>query len=147
MEKHKYYHKKIIMKIKTRKNGSAFLMTVFAVAMLSALVMGMLQISTEEILIMQNQIHAAEATATAEAGINDAFAQIWEDPNAIDTFPITNPFNGGTYTVSVEGVLPDPNIISEAVTADNFIARVKADITIKDAAPYVIRIDKLRINE
>ncbi|MCK4752232.1 MAG: hypothetical protein KAS75_02215 [Planctomycetes bacterium] len=135
------------MKIKIRKNGSALLITVFAVAMLAALVMGMLQITTEEIMLMQNNLYAAEATATAEAGLNDAFAQIWDDPNCITTFPFTTPFNGGSYTVSSEGVLPDPNIISEATTAEGFVARVKADITIKDVTPYVIMIDELRTNE
>ena len=50
-------------------------MTVFVVALLSAMVMGMLQINVEEIRIMHNQIRAAEALAVAEAGLNDALAE------------------------------------------------------------------------
>ena len=41
------------------------LMVVFIVALLSTVVMGMLQINTEEIQLMQNHIYAAEALATA----------------------------------------------------------------------------------
>jgi len=123
-------------------------MVVFVVALLSALVMGMLQMNTEEIQLMQNHIYAAEALAIAEAGLNDAFAQIGEDSSCIDDFPFTESFNGGSYTVSAEGSLPDPNIISESTTLQGFVAEVKAEITVAASGPlYVIRIDSLRINE
>ena len=54
-------------------------MVVFVAALLSAVVMGMLEINTEEIQLMQNGVYAAEALAVAEAGLNDAFAQIRQD--------------------------------------------------------------------
>ena len=135
------------MKISLKNNGSVLLLTVFTVAMLSALVVGILQITTEEIQLMQNHIYAAEATATAEAGLNDAFAQIRVDPNCVSGMSIGESFNGGSYSVTSEGALPDPNIISEGTSSQGYVARVKADITVKDTTPYVIRIDNLRVNE
>jgi len=135
------------MTFKRYYNGSVFLVTVFVIALLATITAGILQLSAEELKISSNQLNAAEALATAEAGLNDAFARIREDSSCIDTFPFTESFNGGSYTVSAEGSLPDPNIISEATSAAGFVARVKAEVTIGSTSPYIIRIDKLRVNE
>jgi hypothetical protein len=124
-----------------RNNGSVLLMTVFVIALLSALVMGMLQMTTEEIQLMQNQVWAAQALATAEAGLNDALARIrlGNDPNISG-----EPFNDGLYTVVVDG----STITSTGTSAQDFVARVQADITVGGSGPpYIIRIDNLRINE
>jgi Tfp pilus assembly protein PilX len=141
-----YDHKKA-MKIIRRNNGSVLIVVIFVIAFLSAVTIGILQMNTEEIQLMQNQVYAAQALATAEAGLNDAFARIRADSNSIDDFPFTESFNGGSYDVSAEGSLPDPNIISEGTTSQGFTAIVKADVTIGTSSPYVIRIDNLRINE
>jgi len=119
---------------------------IFLILMLSALVIGMLEIDTEEIQIMRNQIFAVEAMATAEAGLNKAFYQIRVDPNWNAGFT-NQAFNGGTYTVTVEGAKPDPNIISTGVTSHGYQTRVKAEISIGTTSPHIIRVDKLRINE
>ena len=71
------------MKVKVKNNGMVFLITVFVIALLAVLTMGILQMNTEEIQLMQNQIYAAEALVTAEAGLNDAFAEIRADDDAI----------------------------------------------------------------
>jgi len=136
------------MKTKRNNNGSVLLIVVFAIVLLSMLTVGILQMNAEEIQLMQNQIRAVEALATAEAGLNDAFSRIRVDADSIVDFPFTESFNGGSYTVlAVEGSLPDPNITSEGTTSQGFIARVKADITVSTSSPYIIRIDNLRINE
>jgi Tfp pilus assembly protein PilX len=128
---------------KLRNSGSVLLMTVFVVALLSALVMGMLQMNTEEIQLMQNNIYAAEATATAEAGLNDALAQIRTNAAWSAGF-INKSFNGGSYTVVVSG----STITSTGTSAKEFVSRLETDITVTSAGPpYVIRIDSLRINE
>ncbi len=130
------------------RNGSVLIVVIFVIALLSAVTIGILQMNTEEIQLMQNQIYAAQALATAEAGLNDAFGRIRDDSSSIDDFPFTSVFNGGSYTVlAVEGSLPDPNIISEGTSLQGFTASVKADVTIGTGSPYVIRIDNLRINE
>ena len=128
------------MKVELKDNGSVLLIVVFVVALLSAVAMGILQLNTEEIQLMQNQIDAAQAVATAEAGLNDALARIRQgsDPNISD-----EPFNGGSYTVEAGGA----TITSTGTTAQGFVARVEADITTGTTSPYIIRIDNLRINE
>jgi len=130
------------MKMLMRHNGSVFLMVVFVIALLSALVVGILQMNTEEIQLVRNQICAAEALATVEAGLNDAFSEIRTDPNWTTGFT-DKAFNGGSYTVDVN----DSTITSTGTSAQGFVAKVSADITIGSSSPYVIRIDNLRINE
>lgn len=137
------------MKRILKNNGSVLLIVVFAVAMLSAVTVGILEMHTEEIQLMQNQVNGVQAIAVAEAGLNDAFAQIRSDSSWTPDGSYTNKsFPGyGTYTVTYEGSLPDPNITSVGTTSLGYIARVKADITVGSGSPYVIRIDNLRINE
>ena len=135
------------MKAKLKNNGSVFLMTIFVIALLAALTVGILQMNTEEIQLAQNQIYAAEAMAVAEAGLNDAFARIREDSSCISGFPFTESFNGGSYSVTSGNSLPKPSIVSTASSSRGFVARVEADITVGGSAPHLIRIDQLRINE
>ncbi len=131
---------------KISNGGTVLLMTVFIIALLGALVMGIAQLNTEEVQIVRNQIHAAEAMAVAEAGLNNVFAEIREDSGWVDGF-IDEPFNGGEYDVYIDGDLPNLTIVSEGTSSQNFVARVAADITVGGTYPYIIRIDSLRINE
>jgi len=130
------------MGTRLRNNGSVILMAIFATALLSALVMGMLQMNTEEIQIVQNQILAAEAMATAEAGLNDALSELRVDPNWNAGFT-DKAFNAGSYTVNVNG----STITSTGTSSQGFVGRAQADVTIASTSPYVIRIDHFRINE
>lgn len=130
------------MKDSTDKNGSVLLITVFVIAFLSALAMGMLQMNTEEIQIMQNQIFAAEAIATAEAGLNDALSELRADPNWNAGFT-DKAFNSGSYTVDVNGT----TITSTGTSSQGFVGRAQAEVTITSTSPCVIRIDHFRINE
>ncbi len=139
------YGREVTMKATRKNNGSVLLVVVFAAALLSAITIGILQMSTEEIQLMQNQIGATEALATAEAGLNDAFARIRQgsDPNIAG-----EPFNGGSYTVTAgASAVSDLLITSTGTTSQGFVARVEADITVGSSSPYIVRIDKLRINE
>ena len=137
------------MKAKRRRNnGSILLIVIFVIALLSALVIGMLQMNTEEIQLMQNQIYATQALVTAEAGLNDAFSELRDDDEWVG--PLTNePFNDGLYNVSVTGTLPNLTISSEGISAQGFVVRVKADVTVdtSDSSDHTIRIDNLRVNE
>lgn len=133
--------------MKTKQNnGSVFLLVVFVAALLAVLVAGMLQMNTEEIQIMRNQIYAAEALAIAEAGLNDAFAEIRVDDEWDDGFEDKS-FAGGSYSVDVEGDLPNLTVVSEGTSAQSFVAKIGADITVGSSSPYVIRIDNLRFND
>ncbi len=131
-----------------RNIGSVMLIAIFAIALLSALVIGILQMNTEEIQLMQNQIYAAQALFTAEAGLNDAFSELRDDDEWVG--PVTDePFNDGLYNVSVTGTLPNLAISSEGISSQGFVARVQANVTVdtSDSSDHTIRIDNLRINE
>ncbi len=131
-----------------RNIGSIMLIAIFAIALLSAMVIGILQMNTEEIQLMQNQIYAAQALFTAEAGLNHAFSELRDDDEWVG--PLTNePFNDGLYNVSVTGTLPNLTISSEGISAQGFVARVEADVTVdtSNSSDHTIRIDNLRVNE
>jgi Tfp pilus assembly protein PilX len=134
------------MRIKFENNGSALMVTVFAVAVLAVLTIGILQINTEELQIARNQIYATQALATAEAGLNDAFVQFRADPNWMSGF-VNKAFADDTYTVTVAGTFPTFTVTSTGVTAQGYTARMSADLTMGTQQPYVVRIDELRINE
>ena len=95
---------------------------------------------------MRNQIYAAEALATAEAGLIDAFSELREDSSWNSGFS-TESFNNRSCTVTVSGTLPNLTITSTGTSSQGFVVRIEADITVSSTSPYVIRIDNLRINE
>ncbi|MBW8015215.1 MAG: hypothetical protein FVQ82_03440 [Planctomycetes bacterium] len=133
------------MKKKWNRNGSVLLVVVFAIALLTTLVTGMLQMNTEELMLMQNQVSAAETLAIANAGLNDAFAELRSNSSWNSGFTDKS-FSDGTYTVTVSGTLPSLTVESTSLL-NGFTARLAADMTVSTASPYVIRIDQLRINE
>ena len=128
----------------SRKNtGSVLLMVVLLTALLAATVAGHLQVNMAEIQLMQNHIGGAEALATAEAGLNDALAQLRADRHWRRGYT-DKAFNDGSYSVTVDG----STIHSTAITASGFTAAMEAEVTVApDGPPHVIRIDSLRINE
>ncbi len=135
------------MKVKHKNSGVVMLITIFIVALLSAAVMGIMQINRNEIQLVQDQIFAAQAIATAEAGLNNAFARIIVNDEWIDGFD-AKVFDGGFYNVSVTGTLPNRTIISEGTTSHDFVARVEAEVTVSTSgSDNIIRIDNLRVNE
>ena len=133
------------MKEKWNKNGSVLLVVVFAVALLTVLVTGILQMNTEELMLMQNQINAVETLEIANAGINDAFAELRNDSSWNSGFTDKS-FFGGTYTVTVSGTLPSLIVESTAILS-GFTARVAADLTVSSETPHILRIDQFRMNE
>ncbi len=122
------------------------LIAIFVIALLAVVVMGMLQLSTEEIKLVHNQISAAHALAVAEAGLNDAFSELRVDSSWNSGFT-DKAFNGGSYTVTVSGSLPNLTVESTGTSSQGFVARVGSDVTVSSSSPYIIRIDNLRINE
>ncbi len=134
------------MKTTQKHNGSVLIVVVFAAALMATLVAGILQLNIEQIQIMKNEIFAAQALAIADAGLADAFSELRGNPNWSTGFSGKS-FGGGSYTVTVAGTPPDPNVTSTGTSPQGFEARVVAEITIGSTNPYVIRIDKLSINE
>lgn len=134
-----------MMKIRTKNKGSVLLIAVFAIALLATLVAGILQMNTEEIMLMQNHIASAQAHATAEAGLHEAFSQLRTNSGWTAGFT-GKPFEGGSYDVGVTGTLPNITVESTGTSSQGFTSRVQADITLSDSSPYIIRIDAMRIN-
>ena len=125
-----------------RNHGVVLIAVVFVAALLAAIVMGMLQINTEEIQVMRNHIRAAEALAVAEAGLNDALAHLRVDADWDAGFA-DKVFAGGTYTVTVK----DGRITSMGTSSRGYVARVEADVTVSSgSAPHVVEIDRVKVN-
>lgn len=122
------------------------MITIFATALLSAITIGILQINTEEIQLMRNQIYAAEALAIAEAGLNDAFSELRVDMNWDSGFS-NKVFDDDSYTVTVSGTLPNLTITSTGTSSHGFVVRVEADIAVGSISPYIIGINSLKVNE
>lgn len=134
------------MSLKCRNVGSALLLVIFIIALLAAVVMGMLQINTEEIQIMRNQIYLAEAQATAEAGMHDMFYRIQTDWQW-DGYVVTENFNGGSYTVTASGTKPNLTVESTGTSAQGFVCRAQVDLVVGDSPyPYPIRLNNFKIN-
>jgi hypothetical protein len=129
-----------------RHTGTVLLIVIFVVALSAAVVAGMLQLNTEEIMLVHNHISAVKALAVAEAGLNDAFSELRADSGWNSGF-VAKSFNGGSYTVTVDANLPTLTVLSTGTSSTGFIARVEADVTVSSGSPYILRIDHLRINE
>lgn len=127
----------------TRHNrGVVLLMVVFIIALVSGIVVGMLQLNTEDIQIMRNHIHAAEVLAIAEAGLEEALSHLRADAGWNAGFA-NKAFAGGTYSVTVE----PSRVTSVATSSAGFVARVQADVTIgADGPPHEVAIDRIRVN-
>lgn len=124
-------------------HGTVLIMVVFIVAMLASIITGMLQINTEEVQITQNHIRAAEALAAAEAGLEDAFAQLRGDSSWDAGFK-NKFFLGGQYTVTVDR----GRITSVATSSLGYVAKMEATVTVAGSSPpHVVTIDSIKVNK
>jgi len=128
------------------KSGSVLLMVLFILALSAALITGMLQLTTEEILQMRNQMELAKSLTVAEAGLHDAFSEIRQDVNW-DTGFSNKSFYEDSYSVSVSGSPPALTLVSTGQTAQGYTARMEAQILTGSSSPYSITIQSIRINE
>lgn len=142
---------KLLHRLVSRKKGSVLIMSVFVIALVSALVIGILQINMSEIRLTQHRIYASQTLALAEAGLNAALAKIRWDPAWADGFQDEvlageEKFGGGEYDVDVNS----NNLTISATVASwqGYTATIEAQITVSDGnSPHVIRIDNIKMNE
>jgi len=134
------------MKVERKNKGSVILLAVFTIALMATLVIGMLQMVTEEIQLAQNHIYSSQAIAVAEAGLNDAFYELRTDSSWNSGFT-DKAFGGSSYTVTVAGALPNITIESTGTSGQGFMAKITAIVTISASAPHIIRIDESKLNE
>ena len=123
------------------------ILAVFAIAIITTLAAGMLQLSYEQIQLMQNQLYATEAFEIAQAGLNSALAQIRDDPSWNTGFAASS-FAYGSFTVDVNNTNL-PSIIIRSVGTNNkgYSARITANCVVDDEAQPAIRIAKLTVNK
>jgi len=127
-----------------KNNASVLLVVVFIIALLTAFVVGMLQLHSEQFQIMKNEIFTTQSNLIAQAGIAAALARLRTGKTLPANFSAN--FGGGSYSVIVSGSLPAANFTSVGTSAQGFTTNITADVTV-DTDSYVVRIDKLRINE
>jgi type II secretory pathway pseudopilin PulG len=149
---------------KRKEKGSLLIITIFVIALLSTVTIGILQMNTSEIKLMQNQVYAAQALALAEAGLNKAFAQIRSDPTWRQSVPTatqlqtlqqdwqygTKPsgaddFGGGFYLIGYDG--SKLLVIAGVNSWHGYTAIIEAQVTVSSSSPHIIRIDNLKVNE
>ena len=135
------------MKNRFKNSGSALVIAVFTMALLATIVAGILQMITEQTKLMANQAYATEAFEIAEAGLNDAIANIrWN--RYWDTGFSSKVFEDGIYTVDVNNTdMPVLVITSTGTNSQGYIAKITANATIGYDIPYRIRIDMLKVNK
>jgi hypothetical protein len=139
-----------MMKRKLKYSGSVFILSVFVIAMLSTLVMGMLKVNSTEIQLVRNRIWASQALALAEGGLNVAMAEMREDPawkTGLEhmAVPAIENFTGGEYNVEIDG---NHIVITASVDSwQGYTATIEAEVTVSGDEPHIIRIDNYRVNE
>ena len=122
------------------------IVVLFILALSAALITGMLQLTTEEVLQMRNQMELAQSLSVAEAGLHDAFDEIRQDVNWDAGFT-NKAFFEDAYTVTVEGSPPNLTLVSTGQTAQGYAARMEARILTGTGSPCSITIQSIRINE
>lgn len=152
------------MKRRLTNIGSILIITIFTIAMLSTLVIGILEVNAEEIQLMQSQVYAAQALALAEAGLNKAFAEIRNDRDwrmAMPTLVELNEWGDmwkyghippggeevedGFYKVGYDG---STVLVTAGVRSwYGYTATLQAQITVSEQYPHIIRVDNLKVNE
>ncbi|MFH1613917.1 MAG: hypothetical protein ABIG61_02380 [Planctomycetota bacterium] len=149
---------------KLHKKASVLVITVFVIALLSTVIMGMLRMTAQEIQIAQNRIYAAQALALAEAGLNQALAEIrlnksWYTSTVLqelddiisyqyDDFVriVDRTLGNGSYQIYSDG--QDHLLITARTTLwQNYTASIEAELTIGDEFPFIIRIDSYKVNK
>ncbi|MEJ5259573.1 MAG: hypothetical protein WHS88_05215 [Anaerohalosphaeraceae bacterium] len=130
---------------RTTCSGSVLLIVVFLLALTAALVIGMLHLTTQELLQVSNHREMTRALAVAEAGLNDAIAAIRQDISWKSGFA-NKPFFEDSYSVSVAGSPPLITIESIGRTAAGYQARLVAEVRTGLSSPYPVSIQSFRVN-
>jgi len=135
-----------MMNHKKKRKGSVLLVSVFISVLFGAMVIGIMQLNTEEIMLTNNYIELTRAIEIAQAGLNDAYSCIRQDRNWSAGFT-NKTFDEHMYSVTVSGTLPNRSLVATGLTRAGYKARVQANITVGSSAPYCITITQIRIND
>lgn len=127
-----------------RREGFVLVLTIFAVLILSALIVAFTNTTTIDLSLSRNHMHSSKAYYITEAGIADAINQIrlngpLADTQWQETFP---PNTSDTYNVSVSQsstVITSTGIAS----ASNFSRALEVKVSISgSSSPYKVLISQ-----
>ncbi|AQT69769.1 Type II secretory pathway, component PulK [Anaerohalosphaera lusitana] len=125
-----------------KTKGSVLIIVVFTVALMSTLVIGILQANTEELQLMQNHVNNVQAYYFAEAGLNHAFSELRADDEWREGFS-DEAFGEGSYSVTVTGSGSELVVESTGETKQGFTTKLRANIAIGSVSPHIIRKDSV----
>ena len=121
-------------------------MTVFAIALMSTLVIGALHLTTTDLQIARNHQYDEEALYIAEAGIEDAIQELrsdisWDIGFSNKEYPSGS---GNTYTVAVQNDYPTVVLTSTSTVRTSYSRQIEVQVYITGppaASPYPVRLD------
>lgn len=128
--------------IKSRKKGFILVLTLFVSLLLATLLIGLLSISSIDLVLVKNHIHSLKAYYIAEAGVTDAINQIRLNGPLADTqweafFPSGS---SDKYTVAVS---QSSTVINSTGLAypTNFSRKLEVKVSISgSSSPYNVLI-------
>lgn len=124
------------------QRGAVLLMMVFLVTFSTLFVGALLRSHTSDLQIARNHIGSMKALFVADAGIEDAIAELrnnfsWSSGFSNKTFPAGS---GSHYSVSVTNNHPKV-VITSIGTADGFVRTIEIELNIVETtAPYPVRV-------
>lgn len=129
---------------KTR--GTALLVAVFISALLATIVVAMMNMDISQLKLVKNQINKAQSRAVAEAGLNDAIANLRDDEDWRDGFDGKSLPEAGSYSVELTppGESDVIDIVSTGTAENGFVTVVEAQVTVSDESPKII-VEDVRI--
>ena len=131
-----------------KDNGSLLLMTIFAVALFSILIIGLLQVTTTDLQIARNHQHSLDAKYIAEAAIEWGLNQLKTNPNySVTLTHVQWPAGSGKYA-SLQIINNNPSVrhLGRGQDLGATISKIiSAEVTISGGGvPYSIQVDSWR---
>lgn len=144
IEKDKKMNRNNEIHTKKHREGFVLVLTLFAVLILSALIIAFINITAIDLSLIKNHVCSSKAYYIAEAGIADVINQIrmngpLADTQWQETFP---PNTSDTYNVSVS---QSSTVITSTglASASNFSRALKVTVSVSgSSSPYKVSINQ-----
>ena len=127
----------------SRQSGSALVMSLFVMGILSVLIGGFLLIITSDLNVARYDALGRQTRYVAEAGIMEAIYQLTVNPDWNAGYTDFELISGQKYTVTVTNTNPTVNVVSLG-EVDTLKSTVQSQLTIVRQRPsgrYHVRVD------
>lgn len=128
----------------TDNKGTIMVMVVYCIALFTAMMVGFLGVCTEDTLLLQNEVKYVESWYIAEAGLNDAYAQIKDNPYWNEGYSGKS-LGKGDYTVNIYGYPPNLTVRSLGRCNQGYPVCMETDLYLSDVELPQIYILDMRI--